>query len=325
MRIAIFALALAACAPAGPPPRAQVEAIFDVPREYRILSTLPCAEGAALVYVVSAEGDLYSFEPDALAFRRIGALDCRAAFDAHPNSMAVDRAGTAWLNYTDGSLFKASTRDGSCVRADFSVGQHGFGNFGMAFVSTGKDLTDETLFVWGGHDWAASGMTFRERDADGEGLASIDRGGKTLAAIGRDPGGLGPMRADLTGTGDGRLYGFFATSPTVMAEIDVATGQTRNVQRLRGVTTGRAWAFSAWGGSFWLYWAPLGTSSNVTRLDPDGTTHDVLRDVGFRIVGAGVSTCAPTTAGRAAKRDPANHDPAETTDHDPDPEPSEAR
>src|SRR4051812_30940652 len=74
---AVFACA--GCADRAPP-RAQVEALFDVPREYRILSTLPCAEGAALAYVVSAQGDLYSFEPDTLEFRRIGALHCPAHF-----------------------------------------------------------------------------------------------------------------------------------------------------------------------------------------------------------------------------------------------------
>ena len=292
----VVAVVAAGCTPSQAAPRAQVAAIFDVPREYRILSTLPCAEGTALAYVVSAEGDLYSFEPEALSFHRIGKLNCPAGLGTNPNSMAVDRAGVAWINYTDGGLYKASTRDASCSLAELPVGQHGFGNFGMAFVSTGADLTDETLFVWGGFSWAFQRDPTDDR---GEGLARIQRSGGVLTPIGRDPGLLGSMRADLTGTGDGRLYGFFATRPATLGEIDVGSGAVRDVRVLDDIVTGSAWAFSAWGGSFWLYWAPIGRSSRVSRLDPDGTTHEVLRDVGFRIVGAGVSTCAPTRAGSA--------------------------
>jgi hypothetical protein len=306
--IALWALALLGCAGEQMRALAQVEALFDVPREYRILSTLPCAEGAALVYVVSAAGDLYSFEPEALAFKRIGRLDCPARFGATPNSMAVDRSGTAWLSYTDGTLFKASTRDAHCNATGFRVHQHGFASFGMAFVSTGKDLTDETLFVWGGHLWGGrfvpsegdwpEGDQGAESDAHGLGLARVDRKNLRLEPIGRGRGALGFIRADLTGTGDGRLYGFFASRPSVLAEIDVRTGATRDERPLDDITTGDAWAFSAWGGAFWMYWAPRGRSSRVTRMDADGTTHDVLVDIGFRIVGAGVSTCAPTTAGK---------------------------
>ena len=40
----------------------------------------------------------------------------------------------------------------------------------------------------------------------------------------------------------------------------------------------------------------LGTSSQVDRYDPiNKTTNTEVASVGFRIVGAGVSTCAPLT------------------------------
>ncbi|MCA9590689.1 MAG: hypothetical protein KC657_35560, partial [Myxococcales bacterium] len=59
-----------------------------------------------------------------------------------------------------------------------------------------------------------------------------------------------------------------------------------------------AFAFAHWGGDFWLFTAPQG-KSQVTRLKyDDGTVETVKTDVGFEVVGAGVSTCAPTTTPR---------------------------
>lgn len=294
------------CAPSETPrARPQVEAIFDMPREYRVLSAQPCAEGAGLVYVVSATGELYSFRPDVLKFRRIGPLRCPAPPGVRPNSMAVDRSGTAWLNYGDGSLFRASTRDASCEPTPYEPGQHRFGRVGMAFASTGPNLMQETLFVWGGAIWRGGlgvqvgpigpRTSRRLGPRSGLGLARIDRDTLHLVPIGDDRGRLSLLQAELTGTGDGRLYGFFSTRPATLAEIDVATGATRAARVLASVSTGRAWAFSFWGGDFWFYWAPYDSTSNVSRLrGTDGALHEVLSDIGFRIVGAGVSTCAPT-------------------------------
>jgi hypothetical protein len=67
------------------------------------------------------------------------------------------------------------------------------------------------------------------------------------------------------------------------------------------VSTGGAFAFSFWGGDFWFYTATESTPSKVTRLETSGynsltTAKDNVGN--FRIVGAGVSTCAPTAPPR---------------------------
>ena len=67
------------------------------------------------------------------------------------------------------------------------------------------------------------------------------------------------------------------------------------------MNTGDAWAFSFWGGDFWFYTSPEPVPSVVTRkqTSTDGNISTAKQDVGgFRIVGAGVSTCAPTTPPR---------------------------
>ena len=119
-----------------------------------------------------------------------------------------------------------------------------------------------------------------------------------LTRIGDFSGTLAGKGAELTGTGDGRLYGFFTTNPNAtLAQIDPATGATSNNVNLSGVNTGLAWAFSFWGGDFWFYTSNGVSASTVTRLEPasNNKISNAKRDVGgFKIVGAGVSTCAPT-------------------------------
>ncbi len=250
-----------------------------------------CSEEAKLVYVVSAEYDLFSFEPDKLTFTKIGALSCPSG-GATPNSMAIDRSGTAWVNYSDGALFKVSTKDASCTATSFQKGQSTFVKFGMAFASNAVGSQDETLFV--------SGIEDSVLGDGGKGLATIDLTTMKLTPISDYPGDLAKMGAELTGTGDGRLYGFFTTFPdATLAKIEKSTAATSDARALDGVSTGNAWAFSFWGGDFWFYTSTGLEPSRVTRLSSkDGKVEVVKPDVGgFRIVGAGVSTCAPLTSG----------------------------
>ncbi len=245
-----------------------------------------CSDAAKLVYVVSAENDLYSFAPADSKFTKIGTLDCSAG-SASPNSMAVDRSGTAWVNFDDGNLFKVSTADAHCTSTAFKPNQHGFMKFGMAFSSNSAGSTDESLFVVG-----LNGL------GTGQGLAKIDLATMALDLVGDFSGSLKGKGAELTGTGDGKLFGFFTTNPSAtLAEITKGTGQTPTPISLKGVNTGLAWAFSFWGGDFWYYTSDGISPSTVTRqkTSADGSIAVSVDDVGgFRIVGAGVSTCAPT-------------------------------
>jgi hypothetical protein len=131
------------------------------------------------------------------------------------------------------------------------------------------------------------------------GLGQVDFAARTVASIGMFTGSLGGQNAELTGTGDGRLYGFFTTTPVEVSEIYKATGATQAPVPMNGVPTPRDWAFSFWGGHFYLYTSAgegLGGGSNVADYDPATGTVDpaYMSAIGFDIVGAGVSTCAPT-------------------------------
>jgi len=80
-----------------------------------------------------------------------------------------------------------------------------------------------------------------------------------------------------------------------VGQIDKMTSAITNAKVITGLNTPSAWAFSFWGGDFYLYAAQSGSNSNVTRYRPsDGSIDNTyMTNIGFRIVGAGVSTCAP--------------------------------
>ena len=247
-------------------------------------SQIGCSEAAKLVYVVTDVNELFSFKPDTGTFTKIGELKCPST--STPNSMAVDRTGIAWVNFSDGNLFKVSTADASCQATAYVPDQER-----MAFATNGATSVEETLYVVGIEGISA-----------GKGLAKIDLTTMKLTKIGDFSGDLQGQGAELTGTGDGRLFGFFTTKPNAkLAQINTGTGATTDESTLGGVSTGDAWAFSFWGGDFWFYTAVKPANSVLTRKQSstDGNISTVKQDVGgFRIVGAGVSTCAPTTPPR---------------------------
>jgi hypothetical protein len=157
-----------------------------------------------------------------------------------------------------------------------------FPTFGMGFATKGVG-PDEDLYI------ASTAESL---------LGKIDVSGTFgLTNVGLFNPAL--LNAELTGTGDGRLYGFFTTIPeATLAKIEKSSASTSENRALDGVSTGSAWAFSFWGGDFWFY-TSFGEPSSVTRLHAQtGEIEVVKQDVGgFRIVGAGVSTCAPLTSG----------------------------
>jgi len=257
-----------------------------------------CSEAAQLVYVLSDANDLYSFRPNLRQFTRIGRLQCPTT--AQPNSMAIDRDAVAWVNYVDnavfdtgGSLYRVSTTDASCTSAAPVPLPAGWFRLGMGFSTASADDTAETLFVT---------ATADPLGGPSPGLGRIDTRALTGTPIGPFSGPFRGQSAELTGTGDGRLYGFFTTTPVQVAQIDKTSGTILDARPLPGVETPQAWAFSFWGGDFYLYTAPSalvgGRTTNVTRYRPSDGSIDpaYMTNIGFRVVGAGVSTCAPIEA-----------------------------
>ena len=106
-----------------------------------------CAEETKQIYVLATDRVLYRFYPDKLQFVRVGQVACPTV--AGTFSMAIDRRGTAWVEYTDGRLFAVDTRNATCKATGFRPGQVGFETFGMGYSLNGDSGNHETLYVSG--------------------------------------------------------------------------------------------------------------------------------------------------------------------------------
>ena len=240
-----------------------------------------CSVESQFVYVIDDVATLYKFDPPSLVFTSIGTLSCPAGFAATPFSMAVDRLANAWVVFTDGNLFKVDTKTAACAATGFAPNQAGFVTFGMGFSTEGAGSNKDTLFV------SDSGFT-----GGTKGLAIVDTQSLVLTPVGMYD--KANARAELTGTGDGKLFGAFEGTPYVVSQIEKSTAKILSqapqtaIQYAPGSSN---FAFAFWGGTFWLFVGD-GTKTDVFNYDPAATT-TLKTTVPQVIVGAGVSTCAP--------------------------------
>lgn len=278
-----------------------------------------CTDAAKLVYVLSYEGDLYSFAPADKKFTKIGPLGCGLSDQQKPISMAVDRQGVAWVNIAtltsassrSNTLYKVNTTTAECEPTNIKSDYIG----GMGFSTDEGTKDKETLFVFG-----ASGSASNP-------TRTLDHVDFATEKIVTGPA-VASGASELTGTGDGRLYGFVIKEAQVdqstgkpllndllaITELDKTTGKDSGEVVLKGVKYPHdpGFAFSFWGGDFYVYSAPITIPPDYPFTQPpadlgDEPTTDVSRHVpasktteaaymkaiGFHIVGAGVSTCAP--------------------------------
>ena len=236
--------------------------------------------GSTLVYVITAENDLYSFYPPNLAFTKIGKIACPNA-KSTPYSMAVDRKGTAFSVFADGTLWQISTANAACKPTTYVPSPQGtpFFNFGMGFVGT---QTTDTLYV----------CDANFNNVNSKGLATIDTTSFQRTFISNFQPEL--PRCELTGTGDGRLFAFCLNNSggSQIAEIDPSTAKVIAVNQLKTGNVNDAFAYAFWGGYFWIFHGPGGTTS-VVQYDPVTFSETTVTTLAETIVGAGVSTCAP--------------------------------
>jgi hypothetical protein len=239
------------------------------------------------IYVVSQENGLFSYHPPSGTLRRIGTIACPVDPTVTPPptpwSMSVDRAGTAYVIFNDGHLFRVHTSDARCEATSYTPNQNGWLTFGMGFTA---DRTDpgERLFV-----------TEADFMGPSQGLAWIDTTTLRLNVVGPYSTTLG--RSELTGSRDGRLFAF-SLDPAAgsnVSEVDPTSARVLSSTHLDIGTPESAWAGAFYGGDFYLFTTPPGARSGttVTRYRPaDGST-TVVSSLTETIVGAGVSTCAP--------------------------------
>ena len=260
--------------------------VFDAPPDVPVVD---CQDaGITYIYLISSENVLLRFYPPDGSVVAIGNIDCPQPSPGAgtPFSMAVDRAGIAYVLFNDGELYRVSTATASCKSTGFVKGQLGFNErFGMGF-SANVSNPGETLFIAGSDDT--------------ETLATIDVESFDLNVVGEFSNPIG--NAELTGTGNGGLFAFGVedvpgSTLLHLAEIEKSSAQIIGDEFLDLGTGGvgiSAWAFAAWGGDFYFFTSTSPGTSKVSRYHPgDPFAVDYATLPGLTIVGAGVSTCAP--------------------------------
>jgi hypothetical protein len=278
---------------AGP----DVTDVFDAPEEPDAVDPFPdvgvvdCQDaGITYVYLISSENELLRFYPPDLSVVSIGTIDCPTTSPSQPFSMAVDRQGVAYVVFMNGELFRVSTLTASCKATSFVPNLKGFSTtFGMGF-SANKDDPGETLYVAGSNVGADGGFVRT--------LATIDPSTFNLFFVHDLDKDIGAP--ELTGTGDSRLFAYAPGNingpDSQVAELDKATATVLSDVFLDlNQPAISSYAFAFWGGDFYIFGSEQQGTSIVHRYTPGGSlAPPAVAQIGFTIVGAGVSTCAPS-------------------------------
>lgn len=242
-----------------------------------------CSDRAKKVYVVTEQKVLLRFDVEALQLVKIGVLNCPTS--GTPFSMSVDRDANAWVLYQDSKIYKVSTLDASCQATSFKIPNGNYEVFGMGFSSDVPGGKEETLFIAGNASFIYT--------ASQANLASVSFPAMTVSPISKIALTGGP---ELTGTGNAELWGFFPNVSKV-GRIDKTNGSIQQQLNIpMSMSSVQAWAFAAYGGKFYLFFKSVtDPMSTVYELDPaTGAFQKVIGNTGYTIVGAGVSSCAPT-------------------------------
>ncbi len=243
-----------------------------------------CSEAAKKVYTVDQNNQLSTFDATTKTFHDIGRLSCNASFGATPFSMGIDRSATAYVLYSSGQLFRVDTTSLACTPTSWSS-QLGLQQYGMGFSTDVAGGSTDTLFIAGGSTGVITNPTST--------MARLDVNTMMASSVGTVTGW-----PELTGTGNAELWGFFPdASATRVEQLNKASGaglKTYQAPALAG--TPAAWAFAFWGGDFWIF-LMKNTETATTVYQMNGMTGAITGSTPFpgrTIVGAGVSTCAPT-------------------------------
>jgi hypothetical protein len=248
----------------------------------RDASRIDCLDaGEQLIYVVTSEtSELVSFDPAAATFKSLGVLTCPAG-GATPFSMAVDRKGIAYVLYRlgqgFGGLFRVSPATLACTPTPFKAAP-GFETFGMGFATIGAGPAEELFII-------ANDGLLGKIDVQSFGVTTVGTAAPTVTF------------AELTGTGDGRLYAYYLPNMqpgSAIAELDKTTGAPVGQDPLPTLNMNGGWAFAAWGGDFYIFTGTGGAGSIVSRFRPSDKSLTKVASYPALIVGAGVSTCAPS-------------------------------
>jgi hypothetical protein len=258
-----------------------------------------CGASGPIMYLLEETGVLRTFDPALVPtgspFRTIGPLACTLADGTswtEPGSMAIDRAGIVWVDGNLGHLFQWDPSNATCRETTYRAGQNGFTNMALAFVGR-TDGTEALLVVDNANGPASS---------SGQGLATIDLTTLRSTLLANFDAPLTGRVAELAGTEDGHLYGFFFGPQSWIAEIDPLNARLlwTTPPPLPPVGSGPTHvvvAAALWGTVLYFFITNTAVAPSADVYAFDLTTRQttpVLSQIGFNVTGAVVRMCGPT-------------------------------
>jgi hypothetical protein len=255
-----------------------------------------CSTASQLVYVVDENYELSSFDPTTKTFTDVGSLESLCDDPGGmPFSMGVDRNANAYVLYDDHTLYQVtgiSSGTLACTATSWASPQN-MDLFGMGFSTTAAGGTTDQLYIAGGADDGTGSIDTTGNSS----LDTVDVSAYTAQQVGTVKG-----TPELTGTSAAELWGFFpdATKPRIdnINKTSGAAISTYSLSAIKGDP--EAWAFAAYGGDLWIFlMKDEEDSTTVYQIGgpmdaAPGTIKSTTPTNGRVIVGAGVSTCAPT-------------------------------
>ena len=266
-----------------------------------------CADDAKLIYVVDDKNILAQFNPMTKAFTQLGTINCPAGSGpmggkATPFSMAVDRTAQAYILFNDDKIYKVdTTQTGLPCTATSWATQDNLHEFGMGYSTDMAGGMTDTLYIAGGAD-------LNGPPTGNANLATLNVSSFTATNVGTITG-----RPELTGNADAELWGWFpdvtGSSTPLVAQIDKTSGalvaaNTYMEPTLDDKMLPIAWAFGFYGGDYFVFlqlqtsFPPQTTAYEIAgphnMTNTPGKIVSMTPATGLTIVGAGVSTCAPT-------------------------------
>ena len=163
----------------------------------------------------------------------------------------------------------------------------GFTTFGMGFVSDAVGARTEMLYI--GNNMNGT-----------KGLGRIDPTSLMLSKFADFPPGVSAS-PEMSGTGNAEWYGYFPSTTAgqhIIVRLNKNNGTFDTTWQLPPLPAApNAWAFAHWGGRYYQF-VTNGGKNQIRRYDPSTQMNVVVQDnTAYRIVGAGVSTCAPGIPG----------------------------
>ncbi len=209
-----------------------------------------CVPGNDLIYVLSDEDEIYTYDPELDSFEYLTDVICPG--EQNPYSLAVDRAGLAWIQYASEDVYTFDPANPApCEFAGVLGGPEGFGLFGMSFAPESNLDVCDRLFL---HSYSGNGP-FTEGPGLGQ-LGVFDPMTDELSA-------LGPVDYDggeLAGTGEGRLFAFAGVEPAKLVEYDKETATPIDTLPLTGLSKTRASAMAFYGGDAYFFTEAVDTT-----------------------------------------------------------------